>query len=96
VDGRLAIQWRPFDPEREPGGLTHFDHGPHILQPKTGDCTSCHRIAKHGTASSYAGDDPHQFIADFEPMSKATCAACHTPHAAGDGCAKCHSYHAAH
>jgi cytochrome c554/c'-like protein len=93
--GRLAIQWRPFDSQQERRGLTHFNHGPHILLPNTGDCTSCHRTAAHAEAS-YAGDDPQKFIADFEPMTKASCAACHTPHAAGDGCAQCHSYHAAH
>ena len=94
--GRLAIQWRPFDPEKERRGLTHFNHGPHLVAPETGDCTSCHQVATHATSASYAGDDPRQFHADFAPMAKAVCAACHTPHAGGDGCAQCHSYHAAH
>ena len=92
--GRLAIQWRPFNPVDEPKGLTRFDHGPHVMQPQTGDCTSCHRIdAKAPAAVSYTGDDPHRFVAGFEPMTKASCVACHTANAAGDSCMQCHSYH---
>lgn len=94
ADGRLAIQWRPFEPADEPRSFTRFSHGPHVMQRQTGDCASCHRISANGqTAASYAGDDPQEFVAGFEAMSKATCAACHTASAAGDSCMQCHTYH---
>jgi hypothetical protein len=92
--GRFAIQWRPFDPADERRGFSYFDHGPHLIQPQTADCTSCHRIDVNvQTAASYTTDDAQQFVAGFEPLSKDSCASCHTPRAAGDGCMQCHSYH---
>jgi hypothetical protein len=91
--GRLAIQWRPFDPLRERPEFTRFDHGPHVIQPETGDCQACHRIRSSNGAAAYASYDPHQFISGFEAMDKSACAACHTQHGAGDGCTQCHSYH---
>jgi hypothetical protein len=92
ANGGLAIQWRPFNSAEEPNGFTRFDHGPHITQPVMGDCTTCHRIAT-GPQGIYKGDDPHRFVAGFEPITKASCATCHTARAAGDGCVQCHSYH---
>jgi hypothetical protein len=89
----LAIQWRPFDPATAPRRLTQFDHGPHVIQSQMSGCASCHRI-KHGESTAgYIGDDPHEFVSGFEPMSKAACVRCHTAGAAGDGCTQCHSYH---
>jgi hypothetical protein len=92
--GRLAIQWRPFDPALHAAGFTRFDHKPHAIQPQTSDCATCHRMTPTSTTpASYAGDDPHVFPAGFEPISKKECASCHAPHAAGDGCLQCHTYH---
>lgn len=92
--GRFVIQWGPLDVEREPRGFTRFNHGPHVMQPKSGDCSSCHRIAVGAEVmASYTANDPHRFAPGFEPMSKASCAACHTPAAAGDSCTQCHQYH---
>jgi hypothetical protein len=91
--GKLAIQWRPFDPPSAPPELTRFDHGPHVIQPQMSDCASCHRIKSGLETASYSGDDPHQFVSGFEPMSKSACVTCHTAGAAGDGCTQCHNYH---
>jgi hypothetical protein len=92
--GRLAIQWRPFDPQRERRGPTHFSHAAHVLQSQLADCAACHRIVP-GTSppAPYASDDPRQFVAGFASMAKATCVACHTAGAAGDACTQCHRYH---
>ena len=92
--GRFVIQWGPLDVEREPRAFTRFSHAPHVMQPKSGDCASCHRLAVGAEVmASYTADDPHRFAPGFEPMSKAACAACHTPTAAGDSCTQCHQYH---
>jgi hypothetical protein len=94
VDGRLAIQWELHDPTREPRSFTRFNHAPHIVLPKAGDCASCHQFAVGADfMASYAERDPHRFTSGFAPMSKAACAACHTPAAAGDSCTQCHRYH---
>jgi hypothetical protein len=94
VDGRLAIQWGPLDVEQEPRGFTRFNHAPHVLQPKAGDCATCHQFAVGAEVmASYAERDPHRFTSGFAPMSKAACAACHTSAAAGDSCTQCHRYH---
>ncbi len=95
VAGNLAIQWRPFNPLREPRGLTHFSHAAHVLQSQLADCTACHRIVPGSSPPApYASDDPRQFVAGFASMAKATCVACHTASAAGDACTQCHRYHA--
>ena len=94
IDGRYVIQWGPLDVEREPRGFTRFNHAPHIVQPKAGDCASCHQFAVGAEMmASYAGRDPHRFTSGFAPMQKAACAACHTSAAAGDSCTQCHRYH---
>jgi hypothetical protein len=91
--GKLAIQWRPFDPLTSPKELTGFDHGPHLRLPQMQDCASCHRLRSDAAAASYASDDPFEFVSQFEPISKAACVTCHTARAAGDGCTQCHFYH---
>jgi hypothetical protein len=94
IDGKFVIQWRTLDVEREPRGFTRFNHAPHIVQPKAGDCANCHQFAVGaGFMASYAECDPHRFTSGFAPMSKAACAACHTSAAAGDSCTQCHRYH---
>jgi hypothetical protein len=94
VDGKFVIQWGPLDVERESRGFTRFNHAPHIVQPKAGDCASCHQFAVGADfMSSYAERDPHRFTSGFAPMQKAVCAACHTSAAAGDSCTQCHRYH---
>jgi len=91
--GQLAIQWRPREPGTSPPGLTHFTHASHVLQTQLRDCTACHKITGDVVDRRYATDDPQQFVADFAPLSKATCVMCHTPQAAGDSCTQCHKYH---
>ncbi|MBL9161564.1 MAG: hypothetical protein JNL18_02360 [Planctomycetaceae bacterium] len=94
IDGRYVIQWEPLDVAREPRGFTRFNHAPHIVQPRTGDCASCHQVSVGADfMASYAERDPHRFTSGFAPMSKAACAACHTAAAAGDSCTQCHRYH---
>jgi hypothetical protein len=92
--GKYVIQWGPLDVEREPRGFTRFSHAPHIVLPGAGDCASCHQFAIGADfMASYAERDPHRFASGFAPIAKESCAACHTPAAAGDSCIQCHRYH---
>ncbi|MFK8113537.1 MAG: hypothetical protein AB8B91_15130 [Rubripirellula sp.] len=43
-------------------------------------------------SAAESSSNPHD-PGDFEHLSRGTCAACHTPHAAGDSCITCHRYH---
>lgn len=93
--GRLAIQWHAATANNDALGLTHFAHGAHTLQSQLRDCTACHRVSTTAVSTSaYASDDPRQLVAQFEPMTKASCVACHAAGAAGDRCTQCHRYHA--
>jgi predicted CXXCH cytochrome family protein len=92
--GRLAVQWHAFQPADGPRRLTYFSHKSHLLQTQLRDCTACHRAAaRPDAAGEDVGDDPHQFVAGFEPLTKAACIECHTASAAGNACTQCHRYH---
>jgi hypothetical protein len=95
--GRLAIQWRAAigsDASSTLGTLTKFAHGSHLVQTQLRDCKACHAIDASAAASTGPTTyDPHLFVADFAPMSKAECATCHQATAAGDRCTQCHRYH---
>lgn len=80
-EGDWSISWWSARPEAHARGFTHFSHGPHLVQPQLADCTSCHQID-----AASAGDG-------FAPMTRQSCAECHTPQAAGDRCTQCHNYH---
>jgi hypothetical protein len=93
---RWSITWELTDPTSKPRGLTFFNHGPHVMQPRLSDCQTCHQLASPAVAT--AGEPQGANFASatgFGPLGKAACASCHTPHAAGDHCTQCHHYHVA-
>ncbi|QNN23751.1 hypothetical protein HED60_16225 [Planctomycetales bacterium ZRK34] len=74
--------------------FTRFTHRPHLIQPTLETCTACHQLdEKADTQAGFENRDPLTFTSNFTPISKATCASCHTPGAAGDSCLQCHNYH---
>ena len=92
--GKLAINWRGRYRLSEPRGFTHFTHRPHLKQPELMDCTHCHAIDSSADLEpSYASTNPNHAALQFVTLSKAACAGCHQPHAAGDSCTQCHNYH---
>lgn len=92
--GRLAVNWRAYQPSEALRSFTKFSHGPHLVLPQLADCTACHAIdAQAVGTTAYAGHDPGQFTSEFRPITRQQCAACHTPHAAGESCQQCHNYH---
>ena len=78
-------------------GFTKFSHRPHLNLPSLADCTACHAVADPSRDLRLAANGPVSIgssePADFRPLARATCAACHTAKAAGDDCIKCHTYH---
>lgn len=78
--------------------FTKFSHGPHLNVAQLADCSHCHQISSSAEQNSsdittvsggFHSTDP----GDFQKMSRAACASCHTPLAAGDSCITCHRYH---
>ena len=67
-------------------------------------CVSCHSLAPATDAKDYmkafvdeynqVQTDPHTYLSNFQPMTKAHCAQCHNSDSAGSSCTLCHKYHA--
>jgi hypothetical protein len=93
-DGSFTVNWRAYDGTSTPRTFTTFSHGPHLLLPQLGECTSCHAI-NDATAPTTSIDqfDPHLLNSDFLPLTKQQCAQCHTAKAASESCQQCHNYH---
>lgn len=82
--------WRSAPLVGRPGDFTKFAHGPHLNIAGLGDCRHCHEVE---SGQSVAKPPGSVGTIDFAPLTRQACAACHTPHAAGDACVKCHRYH---
>lgn len=92
--GRWQINWLAKQPGDRGRSFTVFSHGPHLSQASLADCRSCHAISATAiTKSNYQGNSPHDAVDGFEPVTRASCAECHTQQAAGDSCLTCHRYH---
>jgi hypothetical protein len=71
--------------------FTKFRHAPHLNVAQLADCSHCHRVGSEVSNANLPSGMIDLF--DFAPLGREACAACHTPHAAGDACTKCHRYH---
>jgi hypothetical protein len=95
ADGRLTVNWFAKQPTDAGNGFTVFSHGPHLTQAQLAECKTCHAINPAANVSAtYTGHSPDVFIDGFEPLTRESCAKCHTSRAAGDRCTQCHRYHA--
>lgn len=93
-DGRCVVQWFTKRIEEQPAAFTIFSHAPHLTQAELADCQACHQInSVANVMATYAETNPHAFESGFQPLTKQSCAECHTPRAAGDSCLQCHKYH---
>jgi hypothetical protein len=92
--GQIAINWC-YEPDNSgERNFTHFSHKPHTLQPELSDCTHCHAVrGRSAPVVHLLAFNPQVFVSDFEPVSKAACAACHTNRGAASRCTTCHHYH---
>ncbi|NOZ41103.1 MAG: hypothetical protein GXP24_12890 [Planctomycetes bacterium] len=95
-DDRCVVQWFAKHVDDEPSSFTTFSHAPHLTQAQLADCQACHQInSLANVMATYVGDSPVEFENGFQPLTKQSCAECHTPRAAGDSCMQCHRYHVA-
>ncbi len=93
-DDRCVVQWFAKHVDDEPPSFTTFSHAPHLTQAELADCQACHPINPLANVmATYTGDSPTEFENGFQPLTKQSCAECHTPRAAGDSCMQCHKYH---
>jgi hypothetical protein len=94
--GRLAVNWQPRDAGARPRfDFTQFSHDPHLQLDVQNGCLLCHRVDRDAAfLASYKQRDPREFVANFTPIERETCAECHTSQAAGESCQSCHNYHA--
>ena len=91
-----VVNWRSEPLIGRSSAFTKFAHKPHLNVSQLGDCAHCHRIASSPMRENkvnLASLRGHGHGSEFEPLTRASCAACHQPHAAGDSCVTCHRYH---
>jgi hypothetical protein len=83
-----AVNWHVQYRDASRRQFVEFSHRPHLLQSRLADCTHCHQLDL-----SRASADPMAHAHDFQPITKSSCAACHTKTESGGRCTLCHSYH---
>ena len=92
--GGLEINWGTFQPNIGESRFTTFVHTTHFSAVGDEGCIACHRLNEDTNyAKSFEQPDPHQFVANFAPMQRESCADCHVEQSAGDNCTQCHQYH---
>ncbi len=92
--GGLKINWAPFQPVPGESTFTVFGHETHFSAVGGKGCVACHQLNEDTTyQESFKGRDPYQFVANFAPIERETCARCHVKQSAGDSCVMCHQYH---
>lgn len=92
AEPRAPSSWTAVEGPRPRPQFTKFTHRAHMNLPELRTCTHCHALGD-GSAKVTPVSNAAVSRADFTPLTRATCAGCHTPEAAGDQCTKCHRYH---
>ena len=86
-DDSRIVQWLAKRVEESTPSFTSFSHAPHLTQKQLADCQTCHQINPLANVmGSYTNDSPTNFQNGFQPLTKQSCAECHTSQAAGDSC----------
>ncbi|MEM8943541.1 MAG: hypothetical protein AAGD11_00035 [Planctomycetota bacterium] len=94
ADGSCVVQWYSRRRSDEVAPFTKFSHQPHLTQSELADCQGCHQInALANVMATYSATAATEYENGFQPLTKQSCAECHTPGAAGDSCLQCHNYH---
>ena len=93
-NGVQQIDWQARRPVDDHHPFTVFDHTKHFSMAGDDGCRSCHVLASGADyQAAFDQRDPQQFESNFAPMSRDTCASCHTSRQAGADCVLCHRYH---
>ena len=89
---RFPAVWRAAAKIGDRSQFTKFSHGPHLNVSALGDCVHCHQVSELPADGEI---NEMTSLPEFHPITRESCAACHTPNAAGDNCTTCHRYHIA-
>lgn len=92
--GDSVINWKTYkaDPHARP--FTEFVHSKHFSLIGDKGCATCHTLDSTADyKSSFAGNDPQNYVSNFAPLERATCANCHNPSKVISLCTDCHNYH---
>ena len=93
-EGIQRVNWQGKRPVASQQTFTAFSHVGHFTLLDERGCLTCHSLNSEADFSGGFKDrDPKTFVSNFNPVERATCAACHTPAEAGDNCVTCHNYH---
>lgn len=104
-DGRAHVNWLAYRRPLSEHRFTGFSHAPHVTLLREEACAECHSFNKAPgdvaslfrpefvTSNWLPATNPHDFTSDFEPMSRASCAKCHSNDSGRDRCLTCHNYH---
>ena len=93
-EGIQHVNWQGKRPVTNQQTFTAFSHVGHFTLLDERGCLTCHSLnSEVGFSDGFKDRDPTTFVSNFNPVERATCAACHTPAEAGDNCVTCHNYH---
>ncbi len=94
ANNQLVVQWLSKQASGLSTEFTKFSHRPHMVQANLRDCKACHQIRPEAKVmASYTEYSALVFEEGFKPITKQSCAECHTTQAAVDSCLQCHRYH---
>jgi len=90
----VRVNWRSAKPRPDYHKATQFSHTAHFPLLNEKGCLTCHTVNRKAEfAAGYKDRNPMTFASNFKPISRQTCANCHTKEKAGDTCLTCHNYH---
>ena len=93
-NGVQHVDWQARTPVDDHQPFTIFSHMKHFSMAGDDGCRTCHVPASGADyEAAFEQRDPMQFESNFAPMSRETCATCHTDEQAGADCVLCHRYH---
>lgn len=91
---RLKFNWRAEFRDINKRDFTRFSHRPHLIQPGTDRCSTCHQINPQADImSAYESNDASRCQSGFYPINKSNCTTCHNRQSGVDHCTQCHNYH---
>ncbi|MGI9449624.1 MAG: cytochrome c3 family protein, partial [Geminicoccaceae bacterium] len=81
--GGLEVNWSPFEPLAGETKFTNFVHATHFSAVGDEGCIACHQLNEDTKyQETYKGRNPLEFVSNFAPMKRQTCAECHVEQSA--------------